>query len=261
MISSIFVQSLMAEWLKTRHTVALRLVLLGAIFIPTMMTLFQIYASDKFSYHIKKDQFWPELYVHSWEYMAVLLLPLGVILVTSQLAQIEFKNQTWKQTLITPQPLFMVYFNKLAIIFFLLLCFFLMFNIAIVISGYLPGLIMPSIDMPQQGPPWMRMAKDSFAMWLTCLPIVALQYAISIRFANFVTSLSFGIVMVIAAIFALKWKHGFLIPYSYCSFHFINMSGEGRFHFPLDIYWCSTITFVVFSAIGYLSFQFRTYRA
>jgi lantibiotic transport system permease protein len=256
-----FLRSLSCEWMKTRRTAAVRLALFGAILIPFIMTIAQLSFPDKMSFNANPESFWIKLYIHSWEFMAVLLLPFGIILITSMLIQIEVRNNTWKQTLITPQSLTVIFLSKLSIISFLLILFFLVFNFSIIVSGILPGVLHSKIDIPNQWPPLVKIANDMAAMWLTSLPLLGLQYTISLRFNNFIIPISIGLGCIIAGIFALQWKNGFLIPFAYSSFHFMTMSGQEKFKFPYDIYWLSLLWFILFSAIGYISFLYRKYKA
>ncbi len=259
-MNTTFGRSLQCEWMKTRHTPAMRIALVGALLIPLIMTIAQLRMPKTMSYNANPAEYWIKLYIHSWEFMAVLLLPFGIILITSMLVQIEFKNNTWKQTLITPQSLTSIYFAKFVIISMLLLLFFVSFNLFIVLSGIIPGLLHSDIDVPAHWPPLLKITKDMAAMWLTCLPLLGLQYTLSLRFSNFIVPIAIGLACIIAGIFALQWSQGYLIPFAYSSFHFMIMSGQEKFQFPYNIYWLSLISFVVFAGVGYLSFLFRKYK-
>jgi len=256
-----FIISLKCEWMKTRHTAAVRLALFGALLIPMIMIIAQLSYPQKMSYNANPEQFWIKLYIHSWEFMSVLLLPFGIILITSMLNQIEFRNNTWKQTLITPQRLSTIYFAKFVIISFLLFLFFASFNGSIIISGILPGLFHNAIDIPNHWPPLGKIIADMGALWLTSLPLLGLIYTISLRYANFIVPVGVGLACIIAGIFALQWKQGYLVPFAYSTFHFMTMSGQEKFIFPYNIYWLSVLWFIAFACIGYFSFIYRKYKA
>jgi len=260
-MTHVFFRSYQCEWMKIRHTPAVHLVIFGALLIPMIMLIAQLYAPQKLSYDAAPQTFWMNLYLHTWEFMSVLLLPFGIILITSMLTQIEFKNSTWKQALITPQSLTTIFFAKLSVIMTLLLIFFVAFNSAILISGILPGMFHPDISIPHHAPPLTKMTKDLGAMWLTCLPIVGLQYTLSIRFSNFSIPIGIGLVCIIASVFALQWKDGYLVPFAYNTFHYMVMSGQEKFKFPYSIYTLSLIWFIGFVGTGYISFLYRKYKA
>lgn len=260
-MTSQFLRSYHCEWLKIRHTLALRLSILGACMIPAIMVIAQLYAPAQISYNAEPEKFWTMHYLRAWEFMSVLLLPFGIILITSMLTQLEFRNSTWKQTLITPQSLSTIFFAKLAILLSLLFIFFIAFNLAILCSGILPGLLHSSIDIPRHMPPVGKMLGDSGALWLTCLPIVGFQFLLNLRYSNFILPLSIGVVCVIASIFALQWKDGYWVPFSYPTFHFMAMSGQEKFRFPYSIYHLSWVWFSGFVGIAYFSFLYRKYKA
>lgn len=257
----LFFRSYYCEWLKIRHTLALRLAMFGACMIPVIMVVAQCYAPTQLAYNANPEKFWTLHYLRAWEFMSVLLLPFGIILITSMLTQLEFRNMTWKQTLITPQSLSTIFFAKLALIMSLLFLFFMAFNLAILVSGFLPGLFHPSIDVPHHMPPLVKMMADSGALWLTSLPIVGLHFLLNLRYSNFIVPLSIGVVCIIASIFALQWKDGYWVPFSYPTFHFMVMSGQEKFRFPYSIYTLSWIWFGGFVGIAYFSFLYRKYKA
>ncbi|WP_091157600.1 ABC-2 family transporter permease [Mucilaginibacter pineti] len=56
---------------------------------------------------------------------------------------------------------------------------------------------------------------------MACLPIIALQYLISLQFKNFLVPVGTGIVLWILSVAVLSWKYGYFIPYTYCSFNYL----------------------------------------
>ena len=79
-MNTTFSRSLQCEWMKTRHTPAVRIAIVGALLIPLIMTIAQLRMPKTMSYNANPDAFWIKLYIHCWEFMAVLLLPFGIIL-------------------------------------------------------------------------------------------------------------------------------------------------------------------------------------
>ncbi|MEN9638816.1 MAG: hypothetical protein RLZZ262_684 [Bacteroidota bacterium] len=260
-MNTIFFRSYACEWQKIRNTIAIRLCILGACFIPVIMVVAQLYAPDQLSYSANPEVFWERHYIRTWEFMSVLLLPFGIILITSMLTQLEFRNTTWKQTLLTPQSLSTIFFAKLAVIMTLLFLFYIAFHAAIIVSGIVPGLLHSSIEVPKHMPPMGKMLADAGAIWLTSLPLVGFHYLLNLRFSNFIIPISIGLVCIVASIFALQWKHGYCVPFSYTTFHFLTMSGQEKFKFPYSIYQLSWVWFAVFVAIAYFSFLYRKYKA
>ena len=75
-----------------------------------------------------------------------------VISKENDIISLEYKNNTWKQLMTTPQSLTQIYFSKFAVILLMTGKFFLFFNIGILLSAIIPSLIidhhLPQADFP-----------------------------------------------------------------------------------------------------------------
>src|ERR1043165_2667267 len=98
-----FIQSYRSEWLKKKRTAGALLVIAGGFLIPTIMLIARIAHSENLWEKNTSGDFWNRLMQNCWQFMGILLLPMGVILVTSLITQNEFRNNTWKQVHTTPQ--------------------------------------------------------------------------------------------------------------------------------------------------------------
>src|SRR5882762_1655331 len=98
-----FIHSFQSEWLKTKRSAAAWLTLIGGFFIPVIILtdLLLNYKSLPVAY--LAPHFWDRHFSKSWQSMAFFLLPVGVILASSLITQLEFRNNAWKQLLVTPQ--------------------------------------------------------------------------------------------------------------------------------------------------------------
>ena len=158
--------------------------------------------------------------------MATFLLPMGVILATSLITQNEFRNNTWKQIHATPQHLSVIFFAKLSVIIVMLLQFFVIYNIGIYLAGVVPGLFYSDVAWPTQDYPFADMIRTNATYFLSSLPVVAVQYLISMQFKNFLIPLGTGIALLISALVALSWKYAYLHPYSYSGLTLITGMGD-----------------------------------
>lgn len=216
-----FFYSFKSEWLKTRHSLASWLTISGAFFIPAIV-LFQRfnYANDSAAVNASA-QVWQHLYTDNWKYMAVLLLPMGVILVSSLITQLEVKNNAWKLVHATPQKLHTIFSAKLMVILVMLLQFFLLFNIGIYLTGVLPAIFNRHIPFPGASFPFTAYLRGNGIFFIDCLPIVALQYLMSLQFKNFLVPVGIGLALLTASLIAAKWEYGYIIPYIYGTLNFI----------------------------------------
>src|ERR1700730_1202400 len=91
-----------AEMLKTKRTAAVWLSLLGAAFVPIVYCIAFIAKPDFFVPKTKPDA-WGFLIGQNWKVAAIFLLPMYVILISSLLVQVEYRNNTWKQVYTSPR--------------------------------------------------------------------------------------------------------------------------------------------------------------
>ena len=145
---------------------------------------------------------------------------MGVILAASLITQIECRNNTWKQLHTTPQSLTIIFVAKFAVIITMMLQFFLLFNIGIFFCGALPS-VFRGVHFPKEPFPWVAFLRGNSRIFVDCLPIIALQYLVSLQWKNFLVPLGFGLGLYVASMIALSWKYGYLLPYSYCALEFL----------------------------------------
>lgn len=222
------------------------------------MIIIQISYPDKTAAKNLSETFWISFYNESWQSMAMFLLPMGIILVTSMLTQLEFKNNTWKQLYSSPQPLYYIFLTKLNVILLLMLLFLLLFNVGIYISVLIPALLFDSIPFPTERFPVQHPLKSSALYFIDCLPIIALQYLISLRFKNFLVPVGVGFALIIASMFALSWEYGYVFPYTYTSLNYFQSTGAGSSAADISFHWLALGYFVLINFVNYLIFSRRT---
>lgn len=247
-----FLHSFQSEWLKTRHSLAAWLVILGGFFIPAIMVSVRLLYAHTLAADSINPHFWEKIFSNCWQMMALFLLPMGVILATSLITQLEFRNNTWKQLHTTPQYLTIIFAAKLAVILVMLVQLFLLFNIGIYLVGILPHILF-GVVWPQEAFPFDFFLKKNAYFLVDCLPIVALQYLISLQFKNFLVPLSAGIGMMVASLTAVEWKYGYIFPYTYCPLNFFDLRNvETTLSQGPNIHWWAFGYFVLFTSISYI---------
>jgi len=247
-----FIHSFQSEWLKKQNSLAAWLVIAGGFFTPTIIIIARLINYRQLAALYEKDIFWNQLWHSSWESMAVFLLPMGVILATSLITQIEYKNNTWKQLHSLPLGFTTIFFSKLAVIIVMVLQFFILFNMGIYLSALIPYLLVSGVHYPKIPIPFMAILKEDVYFFIDCLPIISLQYLISLQFKNFLIPIGIGFGLWVASLSALSWKFGYFIPYTYCILNFLKSQGNNKAATPgMNIHYLAIGYFAVFTIVSY----------
>jgi lantibiotic transport system permease protein len=249
------IHSFRSEWLKTRRTVASWLTLGGAFLVPLIYLMNRLIDFDDLYAASQSKHLWERLFSRCWDITNVMLLPLGVILATSLIAQIEFRHTAWKQVLTTPQSLARVFFTKFFVVVVMLLQFFFLFNLGIYLCGIVPSIIFKGIPFPVEQIPYLRFLKLNLNYFLACMPILALQYLVSIHFKNFLVPLTVGIGLYVSSIIAVSWKYGYFIPYTYIIHK--GMSRQSAFDPSVNLQVWAVGYFLLFTLLAYFIFIFK----
>ncbi len=252
-MTPVFLTSFQSEWLKKKRSLATWIVLIGGFFTPAIVTLVRVIYPSQLRTMYAASNFWMRLWDNSWESMAIFLLPLGVILSTSLITQIEYKNNCWKQLHTTPLGYTTIFFSKLAVIIVMMFQFFLLFNIGIYLSALVPYLLIGGVHYPTAPIPFVYFLSENALYFIDCLPVIAIQYMVSLRYKNFLVPVGFGLAGWILAIGALSWKFGYLIPYTYCMLNYLKDHKGGRAIVPaVNIHYWAIGYFVVLTILSYI---------
>ena len=248
----VLINSFRSEWLKKRRSLASWLVVVGGLFTPGIVIAARLVRHDRLQEIYAAANFWNSLWKSSWESMAIFFLPMGAILATSLMTQIEFKNNAWKQVHALPLSLATIYCSKLAVILVMMAQFLVIFDLGIYLSAVVPCWLIGGVPYPSTPIPYQYFLKESALFFCDSLPIVALQYLISLRFKNFLVPVGAGFVLWVGALSALPWKYGFLVPYSYCMIHYLEGAPAGKVADPaVNIHAMALGYFLLLTAVGY----------
>ncbi|HKP70387.1 MAG TPA: ABC transporter permease, partial [Pyrinomonadaceae bacterium] len=253
-----FINSFQSEWLKTKRSLAFWMVMIGGFFTPTIIIVARLLNYDKVPALYSDENFWTLLWKNSWESMAIFFLPLGAILSTSLIAQIEYKNNTWKQLHTLPLSYTTIFFAKLAVILVLMLQFFVLFNIGIYLAAVVPYLLISGTPYPVQPLPYQEFLQANALYFVDTLPIVALQYLIALRFKNFLVPVGLGFVFWVGSLAALTWHFGYIIPYTYPMYHYLGSGVQTKAVLPdVNIHWLAFGYFVVITIVSYAMYLMK----
>lgn len=246
-----FINSFLSEWLKRRRSSAVWLTLFGGLFVPIIMLVSRLIRHKSTILTNASEGVWNKTYNEIWQYMAYFLLPMGITLAASLIAQIEYRNNTWKQTLTTPQSLSTIFWAKYLVVFLMLLQFFILLNVGIVLTVLVPALVYSDVPFPKETYPFFVFLKGNAKFFVSILPILALQYLLSLHIRNFIIPIVIGFGLTIAALIGINWEHGHWIPYTYAPYQFLGDKVNGKFN---PQYWAIAY-FSIFTFINFLLFS------
>jgi hypothetical protein len=247
-----FINSFQSEWLKKKRSLASWLVLVGAFFTPLIILLVRLKNSSALPKIYEGEDFWTKLWFTTWESMTILLLPMGIILATALIVQLEYKNNAWKQLHTTPQAFPTIFFAKLSVILVMMVELFVLFNLGMYLSAIIPSLIFSSVPFPAATIPFKQFLYGNINFFIECLPILALQYLISLHFKNFLVPVGVGFVVWALGIGMTSWEYCYLLPYNHAVMDFLRGSGNLKRELSVNLPLLAAVYFVVFTIASYV---------
>ncbi len=205
---------------------------------------------------------WELHFIQGWQAFAAFLLPMFVILICSQIPQIEYKNNTWKQVFASPQSIGNIFFSKYAAILIMVLFLFLMFNLFMILAGIVPNLFFSKYTFLEKTVDWATLIKLNFKTFISLLAIISIQYWMGLRFRNFIVPIGIGLALLVTALILSSWEHVDKLPYAFplltftSSVHKTELSGPLMQNHELN----SIGYFIFFSIIAFLDMRFRKER-
>jgi len=246
--------SLRSETLKLKRTLSLYLCLLGAAFGPLMSFLENIQEAAK----AHKHQPWTNHFLEGKEPLAIALLPLYIVLVCTLLLQIEYRDNTWKQVLTSPQKLSDVFFSKflslqsMIVLFFVL--YFIFFSItALLTEQFKPELYDGAMDI-------IAILNYNIQLWISVLGLSAIQFWLSLRFKNFIAPVGIGVAgWFLAPMMLFEFKTDIVQYYPY-AFSMLGVMPDHKANI-VNYQWYSIVTALLFLAIAFAEFRTRKVRS
>jgi hypothetical protein len=249
-----FLISLRSELFKTKRTVALYLTLAAAAFGPFMSMLDLVF--DGVDDDHKKDIL-NEMFTTRFMMTGAVILPWFIILICTLLPQIEYKNNTWKQVLASPQPKANVFLAKFINVQLLIFLFLVTNQLLMFVDAVILHFTEPSLNVLNQPLDVSAMIATLINGYVSLLAICAIQFWLGLRFKNFIVPIAIGIALwFIGSILVMQTKSAFIdyFPYSY---HMYGKFKEFKPEQSTFILWTSLVYAIVFLIIGLLDFRRR----
>lgn len=250
-----FVYAFQSEWLKRKRSFASAMVLGGSMFTPAIVLIVRLLHHRGLPALYAGNTFWPAMWRSCWESMAIFFLPLGAILATSLVTQLEFKSNAWKQLHALPLSAAVIFLSKLAVIVVMLVQFLALFNVGIYVSGMLPALIVPGVPHPKDAFVALPLLRDNALYFTATLPIIAAQYLVSLRTHNALIPIGAGFLAWVGALAAVSSKAAIWWPYSYTIIEYLKGQPKGAaFAAHTELPWLAAGFFLLITAASYIAF-------
>lgn len=243
--------SLRSELLKTKRTASFYLTVLAAVFGP-LMSLLDIILDGVDDEH--RNTLLNEMFTRRFQVTGLMVLPVFIILISTLLPQIEYRNNTWKQVLASPQKKSSVFFSKLVNIQILVLLFLGLTQLMMLITAVITHFAHPSLHLLQQQVDGKLVAMILVNSYVASLGMAAIQFWLGLKFRSFIAPIGIGVACwFVGTILVVQVKSSVVgyFPYSHAAYGNVpNFTNKFT-----SIGWISIVYAVVFLVIGFLDFR------
>jgi lantibiotic transport system permease protein len=202
-----------SEILKTKRTASWYFAIIIAIAVSALFVL-TVSANDP----SQKVNPWTAIYQEEFKSLNLLVLPMFTILVCTLVAQIEYRNNTWKQVLASPQKLAQIYLSKFMVVQLLLLLFLLVFLLSAGFCTLLGGMISPSMHLFDYSFGWQTLAERAVRTYVSILGLSAIQFVLALIMRNFIAPIAIGFILWLIGnvlLFEMHSPIANVFPYSF----------------------------------------------
>ncbi|MCF0074208.1 ABC transporter permease [Dyadobacter sp. CY261] len=200
------------EFIKLKNTFALWLTILGALFVPFI--LFATYLSDV-------KAFIPGHGVNPWDDFLIRVLngccffSVGfILLIIGLIVHIEHKANAWKHLFTLSVSRGTIYLGKLMVVFAMVIGFFTLYLSLSVLSGVTLGYAVPGLGFSKFPVPCLHLFRFVTELLIAILPMVFLQFWLSFRLKNLITSLGVGLGGLMIGLLLKNWDYIIYLPYA-----------------------------------------------
>lgn len=200
------------ELIKLKNTFALWLTILGALFMPLLLLS---------AYLLSVKEFVPAPAVNPWyEYLirtfnGSCLFSTGfILLIIGLILNVEHKAHSWKHLFTLPVSKAKLYYVKLIFIFATVLVFIILYFVFAVSIGQFLGIGKPELKFAEFDIPNVYILKFLLDFFVSIIPLVIIQYWISLRIENLVTSLGLGLLGLLIGLLFKNSPHIIYFPYA-----------------------------------------------
>ena len=249
--------SFRTELLKISRSYTWLLTLVLAATVPLIMiTAFDPDSASASNLKLLKGDPWNHFFAQAQVPLSIVFLPLFILLICTLLPQIEYRNNTWKQVLTSPQPLEQIYFSKFLLVQFLILNFLIAYLFLTGLSGLIVSFIYPAFKFFDYDLNLKKVLVSTLQTYVSVLAISAFLFWIGMRFKSFIIPIALGMFfwfVTALLLFEYHWQHTDKFPFA---FPLLLPFPKYESAVPF-ILWCSGGYTVFFLLVGILDFKYR----
>ncbi|MBD1395291.1 ABC transporter permease [Mucilaginibacter glaciei] len=210
-----FLLSFWSEFYKSRKTLGFW----SAIILPLFLNLLAVAVfytkSDKFMMY-QPMVLWIQFSMMSLGIMGTLLLPMFVIFIAYSVNSVEHKADTWKTLFSLPLSRWSVYGAKFFYAVFLIFLSLFLFGVFTIAFGNLLGIVKPELKFGAYHME-VQIMQVYFKLFLSSLGILAIQFLLSLLWADFLKPMGIGFIATITGVIAASknWEYAYAFPYAH----------------------------------------------
>lgn len=208
-----FTAAFKGETIKAKGTAAYWLTYAGPFFIIGIYLL-AYYFKGHDMLPAKTDP-WIPMVTRVWASASMVFLPMYLILLASQLLNLEHKNSAWRITYTLPYSKHVVFWSKFAMLLLLNASAVVLTMILTLGLGVTLSIIKPDLGFLVANIPWKVAAALMFKVLACTMGILSIYYYVSFEVKNQVKSIGVGIGLFIITIIVASWEYAYLIPTFY----------------------------------------------
>ena len=247
--------SLHSEIKKTKRTAAFYFTFIGAGIVPAIFLISIIGHDLPEKEKTAKDQI-NAIFKISSEMTSLCILPLFVVLLCTLLPQIEFRNNTWKQVLSSPQKKIEIYIAKFLNIQALIILFLIANHLFLWIVILVAHVVFPHYHILSHSFDFSGAIATGWHAYISVLAISTIQFWIGLRARNFLIPIAIGLACWLAGtIMLFEYHSSASLYFPYC-FPIIRFSDTFRPQVP-QVEWLCLAYATIVLAIGFLDFRSR----
>jgi hypothetical protein len=207
--------SFRAEWLKMRRLWLPAIAVGAGLIVLLLVSLNLNSAASRVATERNLEVPWQAGAIGDAAVTMNLVLPALVIILTALCFYVEHRSDMWKQLRATPQPIWTIYAAK-----FLVVQMLVALALTVAAAGAVGGwTLLPDMFRRElagsAAEAILAVTGIAAGLYLSLLPLSALQFLLSARMANILYPVGIGLVLTFANLLAMSPATGPWLPYAY----------------------------------------------